>query len=85
MATLKRKWIYSMPESFYVADTGILDIRLLVRADGTFVNSDPKVERSSGKEALDTLAVAAIRAGAPFPHFPCAFDGSTVELRIGCY
>jgi len=85
MAALKRKWIFSMPESFYLGETGIVDIRVQVRADGTFVNPGPKVERSSGKEALDAAAVAAIRASAPFPHFPSGFDGATIELEISFF
>jgi TonB family protein len=85
MATLKRRWIYSMPASFYTGDTGIVDIRVQVRGDGTFVNPDPKVERSSGKVALDDAAVAAIRASAPFPHFPSGFEGATIELKISFF
>ncbi len=85
MVSIKRNWIASMPESFYLGDTGILDIRVQVRADGTFLNPDPKVERSSGKDALDAAAVAAVRASAPFPHFPSGFEGTTVELRIAFY
>jgi TonB family protein len=85
MATLKRRWIYLMPESFYTGETGIVDIRVQVRADGTFVNPDPKVETSSGKDALDAAAVAAVRASAPFPHFPSAFEGATIELKISFF
>jgi TonB family protein len=85
MATLKRKWIYVMPESFYEGDTGIVDIRVQVRADGTFSMPDPKVEKSSGKDALDAAAVATVRASAPFPHFPSAFEGATIELRISFF
>jgi TonB family protein len=84
-ATLTRKWIYLMPESFYMGDTGIVDIRVQVRADGTFVNADPKVERSSGKDALDAAAVAAVRASAPFPRFPSGFEGATIELKISFF
>jgi TonB family protein len=84
-ATLTRKWIYLMPESFYMGDTGIVDVRVQVRADGTFVNADPKVERSSGKDALDAAAVAAVRASAPFPCFPSGFEGATIELKISFF
>jgi TonB family protein len=85
MAKLKRRWIYVMPESFYTGDAGTVDVRLQVRADGTFVNPDPKVERSSGKDALDAAAVDAIRASAPFPHFPGGFDGSTIDIKISFF
>jgi TonB family protein len=85
MTTLKRKWIASMPESFYSGETGIVDLRVQVRADGTFLNPDPKVERSSGKDELDAAAVAAVRASAPFPHFPSGCEGATVELKISFF
>jgi TonB family protein len=81
-ATLSRKWIHLMPESFYLGDTGIVEIRVQVRADGTFLNADPKVEKSSGKDALDSAAVAAIRASVPFPHFPSGFEAGSIDLRI---
>jgi TonB family protein len=84
-ATLSRKWIYLMPESFYMGDAGIVDIRAQVRADGTFVDADPRVERSSGKDALDAAAVGAIRASVPFPHFPNGFKCATIDLRISFF
>jgi TonB family protein len=85
LASIDRKWIYAIPESFYMGDTGIVDIRVQVRADGRFLNPDPKVERSSGKDALDGAAVAAVRASAPFPHFPSGFEGATIELKISFF
>ena len=85
MVSIKRNWIASMPESFYSGETGMVVIRVQVQADGTFLNPDPKVERSSDKDALDAAAVAAVRVSVPFPHFPTAFDGATVELRITFY
>jgi TonB family protein len=85
MATLKRRWIASMPESFYSGEAGVVDIRVQVRADGTFVNPTPKIGRSSTKDALDAAAMAAVRASAPFPHFPSGFDGATIELEISFF
>jgi TonB family protein len=85
MVSIKRNWIVSMPESFYSGETGMVVIRVQVQADGTFLNADPKGERSSDKDALDAAAVAAVRAAVSFPHFPTAFDGATIELRITFY
>ena len=85
MAKLKRNWTASMPESFYAGETGVVDIRVQVRADGTLLNPDPKLDRSSGKDAFDTAAVAAVRASAPFPHFPSGFEGATIELKISFF
>jgi TonB family protein len=85
MAKIKRNEIASLPDSVKAGETGIVAVIVQVRADGTFVNSEPKLDRSSGKDALDAAAVAAIRASEPFPHFPSAFEGSTVEWRITFY
>ena len=85
MVSIKRNWIASMPESFYLGEAGMVDIRVQVRADGTLLNPDPKVDKSSGKDALDAAAVAAIRASVPFPHFPNGFKGATIDLRISFF
>ena len=82
MAKLKRNTIASLGDSVKSGETGLVAVIVQVRADGTFLNPDPKLDRSSGRDALDGAAVAAVRASAPFPHFPTAFEGATVELRI---
>jgi len=74
-----------LPDSVKAGQTGLVAVIVQVRADGTFVNPDPKVVRSSNRDALDAAAVAAVRASAPLPHFPSAFDGATIELRISFY
>ena len=48
MATLKRNTIASLGESLKSGETGIVAVIVQVRADGTFLNPDPKVDRSSG-------------------------------------
>jgi TonB family protein len=85
MVSIKRNWIASMPESFYLGGAGMVDIRVQVRLDGTVVNPDPKVDQSSGKDELDAAAVAAVRASVPFPHFPNGFKGATIDLRISFF
>jgi TonB family protein len=82
LASIKRNWIASLPDSVKAGQTGVVAIIVQVRADGTFLNPEPKIVRSSNRDALDAAAVAAVRASAPFPHFPTAFEGATVELRI---
>jgi TonB family protein len=85
LASIRRNWIASLPDSVKAGQTGIVAVIVQVRADGTFLNPDPKLDRSSGRAALDSAAVAAVRASAPFPHFPSTFEGATVELRITFY
>jgi len=83
--TLRRNAIASLPDSVKAGQTGLVAIIVQVRADGTFLNPDPKIDRSSNREALDTVAIAAVRASAPFPRFPTGFEGASVELRIVFY
>jgi TonB family protein len=82
LASIKRNWIASLPDSVKAGQAGLVSVIVQVRADGTFLNPDPKIVRSSNRDALDAAAVAAVRASAPFPHFPTGFDGATVEFRI---
>jgi TonB family protein len=85
LSSIDRRWIHEMPESFYMGDMGIVQVRVQVRADGTFVHADPIVEKSSGKGALDAAAVATVRSSAPSPHFPSGFDGATIDLKISFF
>ena len=85
LVAIKRNWIASLPESVYSGQTGLVAVIVQVREDGTLLNPDPTIVRSSNRDALDAAAVAAIRASAPFPHFPAAFEGTTLELRITFY
>jgi TonB family protein len=85
MATIRRNTIASLPDSVKAGATAFIVVLVQVRADGTFLNPDPKIVRSSNRDAIDTAAVAAARASAPFPHFPSGFEGSTVELKISFF
>jgi TonB family protein len=52
-----------------------------IQRDGQLSNV-PKVEVSSGNEALDEAAVSGVRASAPFEHLPEAFKGPNIDLRF---
>jgi TonB family protein len=85
LASIKRNWIALLPDSVKSGQTGIVAVLVQVCADGTLLNPDPKIVRSSNRDALDAAAVAALRASAPFPHFPSGFEGATIELRIAFF
>jgi TonB family protein len=85
MKAIKQNWIASLPEAAKTGTTGILVIRAQIQRDGTFLNDTPHIERSSRRDSLDKAAIAAVRASAPFPNFPSAFQGSNIELRIQFY
>ena len=80
ITTVRHNWIPSLPEAAKAGETGIVIVRVQVRNDGSL--SDENVETSSGKDSFDSAAVAALRASAPFPHFPSDFHGPNIDLRI---
>jgi TonB family protein len=85
LVSIKRNLIASLPDSVKAGQAGLVSVIVQVRPDGAFLNPDPKIVRSSNRDALDAASVAAVRASAPFPHFPSGFDGATVELKISFY
>ena len=85
LAKLKQNWITVMPESFYLGDKGIVAISFRINRDGSFPGESLSLDRTSGKEPLDTAAASAIRATSPFEPLPPAFKGQFIDLRIGFY
>jgi TonB family protein len=85
LAKLKQNWITVMPESFYLGDKGIVAISFRINRDGSFPGESLSIDRTSGKEPLDTAAASAIRATSPFEPLPPAFKGQFMDLRIGFY
>jgi TonB family protein len=85
LAKLKQNWIAVMPESFYLGDKGIVAISFRINKDGSFSADSLSIDRTSGKEPLDTAAASAIRATSPFEPLPPQFKGPNLDLRIGFY
>ena len=85
LAKLKQNWIAVMPESFYMGDKGIVAISFRINHDGSFSAESLSIDRTSGKEPLDTAATSAIRATSPFEPLPPQFKGPYIDLRIGFY
>jgi TonB family protein len=85
LAKLKQNWIAVMPESFYLGDKGIVAISFRINRDGSFPGESLSLDRTSGKEPLDTAAASAIRATSPFEPLPPQFKGPFIDLRIGFY
>jgi TonB family protein len=82
---IRRNWWTKMPsETKQKLDQGLkgrVVVGFGIQKDGQLSNV-PKVEVSSGNEALDDAAVSAVRASAPFEHLPEAFKGSNIDLRM---
>jgi TonB family protein len=82
---LKQNWVTAMPESFWLGDKGIVAISFRINRDGSFPGESLSLDRTSGKEPLDTAAESAIRATSPFEPLPPQFKGPFIDLRIGFY
>ena len=85
LAKLKQNWVAVMPESFYLGDKGIVAISFRINQRWKFFRRKAELDRTSGKEPLDTAAASAIRATSPFEPLPPQFKGPNLDLRIGFY
>src|ERR1700735_2417773 len=76
-----KNWTAVLPESYYMGDKGIVMITFHIDRDGSIHVTEPVLERTSGKEALDRAVLAAIRSPFPFEPLPTQFKGPNIELR----
>jgi TonB family protein len=84
-AIVMKNWIAVMPESYYMGERGIVVITFHINRDGTIYVTEPILERTSGKEALDRAVMAAIHTSVPLPPLPSQFKGPFIELRAAFY
>jgi hypothetical protein len=82
LATVKRNWYAVMPESALMGDKGIVVITFRIKKDGVVPLPDPSLERTSGKQPLDSAAMSSIRTSSPFEPLPTQFKGPEIELRF---
>jgi outer membrane biosynthesis protein TonB len=82
VATVKRNWYTVMPESALMGDRGIVMLTFKINRDGSVPPQDPNLERTSGKQPLDTAALSSIRTSNPFEPLPPQFKGEFIELRF---
>ncbi|MGA7853960.1 MAG: TonB C-terminal domain-containing protein [Candidatus Acidiferrales bacterium] len=82
VARVKQNWYAVMPESAYMGDKGIVAITFRINRDGSFPSENYNLERTSGKDPLDTAAMSAIRTTNPFDPLPPQFKGPYIELRF---
>jgi TonB family protein len=80
-----KNWTAVLPESYYMGDKGIVVITFHIDRDGSIHVTEPVLERTSGKEALDRAVLAAIRSSVPFEPLPTQFPGPYIELRAAFY
>jgi outer membrane biosynthesis protein TonB len=82
IATVRRNWYTVMPESALMGDKGIVMLTFKINRDGSVPLPDPNLERTSGKQPLDTAALSSIRTSSPFEPLPPQFKGDFIELRF---
>jgi hypothetical protein len=82
VAKVRQNWYAVMPESVYLGDKGIVSITFRINRDGSFPVQNLSLERTSGKDPLDTAAMSSIRASNPFEPLPPQFKGPYIELRF---
>ncbi|HXO04005.1 MAG TPA: TonB family protein [Candidatus Sulfotelmatobacter sp.] len=80
-----KNWSAVLPESYYMGDKGIVVITFTIDRNGTIHVTDPVLERTSGKEALDRAVFAAIRSSVPFEPLPSQFKGPFIVLRAAFF
>jgi len=80
-----KNWSAVLPESFYMGDKGVVVITFHIDRDGSIHVTEPLLERTSGKEALDRAVMAAIHSSVPFEPLPTEFKGPFIELRAAFY
>jgi TonB family protein len=85
VAKVRQNWIAVMPESVYLGDQGVVAVTFRINADGSFPAESMNLDRSSGKDPLDTAAMSAIRTSSPFEPLPPQFHRQFIELRFGFY
>jgi TonB-like protein len=82
LARVKQNWESVMPISARMGEKGVVMMRFQIMRNGDMPNGQPALERTSGKEPLDSAAGAALRESNPFEPLPSAFTGPYIELRI---
>lgn len=82
LARVKQNWESVMPISARMGEKGVVMMRFQIMRNGDMPSGQPALERTSGKEPLDSAAGAALRESNPFEPLPSAFTGPYIELRI---
>ncbi len=82
LARVKQNWVSVMPISARMGEKGVVVMRFQIMRNGDMPNGQPALERTSGKEPLDSAAGAALKESNPFEPLPSAFTGPYIELRI---
>jgi TonB family protein len=80
LSAVRRNWYAVIPESARLGRRGLVTVQFAISKDG----SVRKVVfgQTSGTEALDRAAVAAISASNPFPPLPGEYRGPEIRLQF---
>ena len=80
LATVRRNWLATLPESARFGQRGRVLIQFAIDRTGAV----PKlvIADSAGIQALDLAAVAAVSASYPFPPLPSDYKGDQIRLQF---
>ncbi|HKF52324.1 MAG TPA: TonB family protein, partial [Candidatus Acidoferrales bacterium] len=78
--TVKSRWLVALPQEAQEGKAGVVLVQLEIGHDGKLAD-DAEIMKSSGSDALDHSALAAVSAAAPFATPPASSD-STFEMQI---
>jgi TonB family protein len=80
LAAVRRNWYAVIPESARLGRRGNVIVQFAIAKDGSVAKV--VFGQTSGAEALDRAAVAAISASNPFPPLPSDFRGQQIRLQF---
>jgi outer membrane biosynthesis protein TonB len=68
-----------------MGERGIVAITFRINQDGSLPPPDPNLERTSGREPLDSGAMSSIRMSNPFEPLPSQYKRPYMEFRFTYY
>ncbi len=84
-SSVRNIWYANMPPSVEKGDQGVNSVEFRVLQDGSVPKDSVKIRFQSGKAALDSVSLKAVREAAPFNHLPENFSRPFILLRITFY
>jgi TonB family protein len=78
---VKARWLAALPQEARDGKPGVALVQLAIDQSGKLAN-EPQIMKSTGDDALDHAALAAISAAAPFPAPPPPSESTNSTLQV---
>jgi TonB family protein len=82
MSSVNRHWLVVMPGIARGGQKGRVAVEFDIMRDGAISGDEPTLHLSSGAKPLDSAAMIAIRASAPFQPLPPGFFRPSIRVRF---